>query len=210
MQEITWYFDFISPFAYLQCEQLDRLPPHTKLTAKPVLFAGLLKHWGQLGPAEIPPKRVFMFQYVAWVAQKQNITFKLPPAHPFNPLPSLRLAIALNSKLDAVKSIFRLIWARGQAADDQATLSELAAKLGDTEAIEKTRTQSVKEQLRKNTDEAIANNVFGVPTLIANGRNFWGFDTLDFLLEYLGNSSLFESETMRRAQTLPIGQERRR
>lgn len=51
-----WYFDFISPFAYLQFVRLGELAG-ARLRLRPVLFAGLLQHWGQLGPAEIPAKR---------------------------------------------------------------------------------------------------------------------------------------------------------
>ena len=54
-----WYFDFVSPFAYLQfMAEMPRLRERLDVTCVPVLFAGLLKSWGQLGPAEIPPKRV--------------------------------------------------------------------------------------------------------------------------------------------------------
>jgi len=208
--KITWYFDFISPYAYIQCEQLKRLPPQAKLIVKPVLFAALLKHWGQLGPAEIAPKRVFMFQHIAWEAQQRNIQFKLPPAHPFNPLPALRLAIALHSEFDAVKNIFRHIWAQGNTPDDPTAMSKLATTLGDANAMERTNLQSVKDQLKQNTDEAIANNVFGVPTLTVNGKNFWGSDSLNFLLDYLQKPDLFDNDAMRRAETIPIGQERRR
>jgi len=207
---ITWYFDFISPYAYLQCEQLDKLPANTKLIVKPILFAGLLKHWGQLGPAEIPPKRVFMFQHIVWEAQQKNIEFKLPPVHPFNPLPALRLAIALNSEFDAVKAIFRHVWTHGQAPDDLELMNDLVTQLGDANAMERTSLQSVKDQLKHNTDEAITNNVFGVPTLTVNGKIFWGSDSLNFLLDYLQNPDLFDNDSMRRAQTIPIGQERRR
>src|SRR5689334_10438458 len=81
-----WYFDFISPFAYLQSEQLERLHPYVQIRYRPVLFAGLLKHWGQKGPAEIVPKRQFTFEFALWQAAKLGIPFKMPPAHPFNPL----------------------------------------------------------------------------------------------------------------------------
>ena len=60
MPSANWYFDFISPFAYLQLGRFDELPGDVSVTLKPVLFAGLLKHRGQLGPAVIPPKRTFV------------------------------------------------------------------------------------------------------------------------------------------------------
>ena len=51
-----WYFDYVSPFAYLQLEGFDRLPDDLVIRAKPVLFAGLLGYWEHKGPAEIPAK----------------------------------------------------------------------------------------------------------------------------------------------------------
>ena len=63
MRRVDWYFDFISPYAWLQAERFAQLPPGIELHCKPVLFAGLLEHWGQLGPAEIPTKRVFTYEY---------------------------------------------------------------------------------------------------------------------------------------------------
>ena len=89
-----WYFDFVSPFAYLQSEQLASLAPRITVRYKPVLFAGILGAHGQLGPAEIPAKRAFTYRFVLWQAKRLGIPLKLPHEHPFNPLPLLRLAIA--------------------------------------------------------------------------------------------------------------------
>src|SRR4249920_1307298 len=85
MRNVDWYFDFISPYAWLQAETLDRLPSDAVLACKPVLFAGLLEHWGQLGPAEIPPKRTFTYQYIVWRAHKLGLRACPPSHHPFNP-----------------------------------------------------------------------------------------------------------------------------
>ena len=63
MTEIKWYFDFISPFAYLQMAQFSKLPKSIKIKPIPVVFGGLLANWGQLGPAEIPPKRQFVYRF---------------------------------------------------------------------------------------------------------------------------------------------------
>jgi len=99
MKTADWYFDFISPYAYLQAARLDELAKHANIRARPVLFAGLLNHHGQLGPAEIAPKRKFVFRQSLWTAKHQGIPMKLPPAHPFKPLPPLRLAIAMSCAL---------------------------------------------------------------------------------------------------------------
>ena len=85
MPSANWYFDFISPFAYLQLGRFDELPGDVNVTLKPVLFAGLLKHWGQLGPAEIPPKRTFVYRFFKWHADQRGLPFVMPPSHPAAP-----------------------------------------------------------------------------------------------------------------------------
>src|SRR5512143_3172046 len=112
-----WYFDFVSPFAYLQSEQLASLAPRISIRYKPVLFAGLLGANGQKGPAEIAAKRTFTYRFCLWQARRQGIPFKFPPQHPFNPLPLLRLAIACDSSPAAVHRIFRFVWADGRLPD---------------------------------------------------------------------------------------------
>src|SRR5207253_848663 len=81
-------------FSYLAFPRLVELPPHVQLECVPVLLAGLLKHFGQAGPAEIPSKRRFTYRFVIWRARSMGIPMRMPPAHPFNPLSALRLIIA--------------------------------------------------------------------------------------------------------------------
>jgi 2-hydroxychromene-2-carboxylate isomerase len=59
MRKICWYFDFVSPFSYLQSELLHSLTAYVEIEFKPVPFAGLLNYWDNIGPAEIPPKRTW-------------------------------------------------------------------------------------------------------------------------------------------------------
>ena len=96
MKRITFYLDFISPYAYLAFEQLPQALQGLSYAVdyQPVLFAGLLKHHGQLGPAEMPGKRDWTYRQVLWLAHRHGIPLQLPAAHPFNPLPLLRLALA--------------------------------------------------------------------------------------------------------------------
>ena len=105
MTKAKWYFDFVSPFAYLHLPQFSGLPDELEVIPVPVLFSGLLKHWGQLGPAEIPPKRRFVYRYFKWNADRLDIPFKMPPRHPFNPLPSLRLCLAAGCELDHARAV---------------------------------------------------------------------------------------------------------
>ena len=123
-----WYFDFISPYSYLQSERLESLP--FAVRPRPVLFAGLLQHWGHKGPAEMPSKRVFTYRQVVWIARRDGIALRFPPRHPFNPIKVLRLAIALGCELAAIHAIFRHIWAEGGEVETDAGFAALCEKLG--------------------------------------------------------------------------------
>jgi 2-hydroxychromene-2-carboxylate isomerase len=123
-----WYFDFVSPFSYLQCE---RLQAHAReVRPHPVLFAAILDALGQRGPAEIPAKRRFTYRFVVWQAKAQGVPLRFPHAHPFNPLPLLRLAIACDNRLDAITAIFRFVWRDGRLPDLPIEWAELAERVG--------------------------------------------------------------------------------
>ena len=210
MRNVGWYFDFISPYAWLQAETLERLPTGMVLTCKPVLFAGLLEHWGQLGPAEIPPKRTFTYQYIVWRAHQLGLRACPPPHHPVNPLPLLRLAIVLGDDRAAMLRLFRFVWSEGKLADDPEAWRALIAELGVTDADARITTPEVKAQLRRNGEEAVARGVFGVPTLLIGDALFWGADAIDMAIDYLRGDPLFASDQWRRAAKLPEGRARPR
>jgi 2-hydroxychromene-2-carboxylate isomerase len=201
--QADWYFDVISPYAYLQAEQLWRLDPHLNIRHRPVLFAGLLNHWGQKGPAEIPAKRRFTFRYALWRGTRQGLALKAPPAHPFNPLKLLRLALVLDSTREAVLETFRFVWREGKSADDPRDWAALCRRLGVPDADARIAQPQVKQALRQNVEEAIAAGVFGVPTLIVAGELFWGDDATDMVLDWIAGAPIFASPEMARIETLP-------
>ncbi|NEX63236.1 2-hydroxychromene-2-carboxylate isomerase [Noviherbaspirillum galbum] len=204
---IAWYFDFISPFSYLQSELLPTLPQDVRIDYKPVLFAGLLNHWDNKGPAEIAPKRLWTFEHCAWLAHKHGIPMRPPAHHPFNPLPLLRLCIALGSSAEVVRRLFRFVWREGHLPAEEAHWQALLAELRATTQM--LDSPDVKLQLRNNGEQAIAAGVFGVPTAVVDQRCFWGLDATDMLVAYLGGDPFFGSELLRQAQTLPQGTHRK-
>ena len=198
-----WFFDFVSPFSYLQFKALDRLPDSLKLTLTPVLFAGLLAHWGQKGPAEISPKRVDTYRYCHWYARNSGTPFQMPPAHPFNPLPFLRLAVALDCDPAIVKAIFEYIWAKGKPAHTAEGFLDLASSLGIDDPELLISNTGAKNILRRNTDNAIATGIYGVPTILINEERFWGLDQTQMMLDYLENPQLMEAPEIKRLTDLP-------
>lgn len=203
-----WYFDFISPFAYLQWRRLRRDHPTLVLNPKPLLFAGLLKHWGQLGPAEIPEKRRHTYRLALWQARELGVPFRSPPAHPFNPLPALRLCIAAGADAAAVDAIFAHLWQHGLAGDSAEALEPVAAQLGVADIETAIASDAVKQALNANGQQAIALGVFGVPTLQVGERLFWGNDATGMALAYLADPAGFDDEDMRRVEDLPAAAHR--
>ena len=210
MTKATWYFDFVSPFAYLQSRMLDRFRGKGELVLVPVLFAGLLGHWKNVGPAELPTKRVWTYRYCTWFGRRHGIPFKMPPSHPFNPLKPLRLAIALGSTAEAVGAIFDFIWAEGRDPSSPEEWQALGRHLGVSDPEAAIGAPPVKDALRANTEAAIAAGVFGVPSLVVGGEVFWGVDATDFALDYLANPALLADPEYRRVAALPSAAERKR
>lgn len=207
---IHWYFDVISPFAYLQWPSIRRLAERERISFKPILFAGLLDAHGQLGPAEIPRKRQFTYRHVLWRARRAGVTLNFPPAHPFNPLAALRLCIAAACSAEAIDAVFAHIWREGQALDDDVAIDRLGTRLGIVDAASRCRDAKVKAELQANFDQALAAGVFGVPTLAIDGELFWGEDATDFAMAYLADRRLFEDPAFVHVDQLPSGIQRKR
>ncbi|MDJ0842557.1 MAG: 2-hydroxychromene-2-carboxylate isomerase [Acidobacteriota bacterium] len=205
MTAVDWYFDFISPFAWLQLNAFDRLPEGTVINYKPLLFAGLLGHWEHKGPAEIPAKRVFTYQHTLWLARKAGIAMTVPQNHPFNPLPYLRLAVAAGCTHTDVVKIFRHIWVKGSDPSDEEGFVTLGLELGVEDPVAAVKNPAVKTVLLTNGEEAIERGIFGVPTFYIDGHLFWGYDATDMALDYLNNPQIFFDREMMRAAELPIG-----
>jgi 2-hydroxychromene-2-carboxylate isomerase len=207
MRTALWYFDFVSPFAYICLHRLTELPQDVKIEYRPVLFAGLLGHWGQKGPAEIASKRRYTYRWCNWWAQRLEIPFRFPAGHPFNPLQHLRLAIACGSTPDAVRKIFDSLWTGGDDAASPLAFGALSRALGvDPMQL---GAEEIKNALRNNTEQAAARGVFGVPTFEVDGELFWGADSIEFVSAFLDDPSVLRNGEVQRLDGLPVAAARK-
>lgn len=206
----TWYFDFVSPFAYLQLRKILELRARLDIVPKPIVFGAVLHRHGQLGPAEIAGKREFTYRFVQWQADRDGIPLRFPPAHPFNPLAALRLCIAAGSGWAATSAIFDHVWRAGEAGTNAEELAGVGRACGIDDVAAAIAGGEVKDALRANTDAAIAAGVFGVPTLRIGGELFWGNDASAMVEAYVDDPQLFGSAAYRRIATLPEGVKRTR
>jgi 2-hydroxychromene-2-carboxylate isomerase len=207
---VDWYIDYLSPFVHLQAEDFARQGWPLELRCKPVVFAGLLDHWGQLGPAEIPAKKRFIFRQSLWRAHQMGTPFKGPRLHPFHPIKLLRLSIAINATPQQALEISRFVWRDGHVAEEEADYRQLLERLGVSGVDERIASPEVKAQLHRNGEEAIARGVFGVPTLYADGELFWGADATDMCMAYLNRDPIFSSPDMRAFDSIAVGAQRKR
>ena len=206
MKHITFHLDVVSPYAYLAFEHLPQALEGLSYSVayRPVLFAGLLKHHGQLGPAEIPAKRAWTYRQALWLGRAHAIPMQLPATHPFNPLSHLRLSLATTVDGDisryVAETILRDVWRSGAEAGDAARLAALAAQ---RRLLRDPGSDAVKTQLKSNTDEAIAHGIFGVPAFEVDNRLFWGFDGLGMLRAYLEGDAWFDGPGWHEADQRP-------
>jgi 2-hydroxychromene-2-carboxylate isomerase len=217
MAAIELWFDFISPYAYLAWQRIHPLAAahERELVYRPTLFAALLDHWGQLGPAEIGPKRVFVFKQVLRRAHALGVPLQPPPRHPFNPLLGLRLAcLELDpaTRRSLIDLLFRATWAGGPGIDEPAVVADLLRDAGlDADAlIAAATTPANKRALIDNGEAAIAAGVFGVPTMIADGELFWGDDSVPELDAFLRGEDPVDRDALARWRDLPVGAARAR
>ena len=208
MKTISFYFDPISPYAWLAFAKLPEALAGLSYAViyKPVLFGAVLAHHGQLGPAEIAPKRDWTYRHVSWLAQTHGVGLQFPARHPFNPLGLLRLAVACGGaglpNRYVTEQLFLHVWQGGQDAADPERLQALADKLApprDPNGVQ------VKAQLKSMTDDALAAGLFGVPSMEVDGKMFWGLDALPMLRDYLAGGAWFAGPAWDTAGAVPAG-----
>ena len=206
MKQITFYLDFISPYAYLAFEALPTSLQGLSysVTYQPVFLGGLLKHHGQLGPAEIPDKRDWIYRHVQWLAARQNVALQMPAAHPFNVLPLLRLALACAAAGQpnryVCETLFRHVWVGGGDAVAAARVQQLSQQLAPVRDVSDAE---VKAQLLSQTETAAAAGVFGVPSFAVDSKVFWGLDALPMLRAYLEGDAWFSEPPWNAVRSVP-------
>jgi 2-hydroxychromene-2-carboxylate isomerase len=194
--QVDFWFDPVSPYAYLAFERLPEALVGLSYTVayRPIVFAALLKAHAHKGPAEIEPKRAWTFRQVHWLAHRAAIPIDTPLRHPFNPIALSRLAWATAAEGTTpsrfvCEQVLRHVWRGGADAEDPARHAALVAQLPPRVDP---ASDANKQRLRDATDAALSRGVFGVPTLGVGDRLFWGFDSLDMVAACLRGDAWFE------------------
>ena len=198
MTSIDFWFDPVSPYAYLAFERLPEALTGLsyEVAYRPIVLGALLKHWQHKGPAEIEPKRAWTFRQVHWLAHRHGVPMTTPVRHPFNSLALSRLAWAAapagrTPSRWVCENVLRHVW-RGEGADaeDAERMAALVTRLSPS--LDPTG-ETARAALRASTAEAIDRGMFGVPTIGIGDKLFWGFDSLDMAAALLRGDPWFTS-----------------
>lgn len=210
---VTLFLDPISPYTYFASHLLSDLAKKHNLAVKcvPVLFAGLLTAHSNKGPAEIPAKRRHVFMDCTRNAQLMHLPFKMPPSHPFNPLLALRAMAAMEGhgaekQFQFVKHVVNSCWGQGVDISNAANLIHIADQCGvdGDKLITQTATQdAVKSKLRYNTEHAVEQGIFGVPTVKVDNELFWGSDRIHHVEAYLEGKLKVDHEAFEKMIAIP-------
>lgn len=197
MKHLTFYFDFVSPYAYLAFHQLPHaVAGHSVCVSyRPIVLGALFKHWGHVAPADVPAKRAWVYRQCLWLAQQAGLPMQMPAQHPFYPLTLLRLALACGTDGTVnrwvAETVMAHVWAAGADPNDPARLADLQARLQPARAPSD---PAVQAQLRANTDAAVAAGVFGVPTVVVDDRTYWGLDALPMVSAHLAGQTMPDAD----------------
>ena len=187
---LCFHFDFISPYSYLAWHRLLTFAPaHGLIVApRPTVFAGLLNEHGHKGPGEIEPKRAYMFKDCMRGAALLGVPFEPPATHPFNPLPSLRATLLdtdHDTRSELITRLYAATWAESRDIGSPEVVAAICDEVGVRDALARIQEPSVKKRLLDLGREAIAQGVFGVPTMLVDGELFWGTDSFQHLERFL-------------------------
>jgi 2-hydroxychromene-2-carboxylate isomerase len=187
--KLDFWFDYSCPFAYLGSRRVEALAERMRvpLTYKPLLLGGLFREIGtpqRLFETLVPPKaRHNALDMQRW-ATLYGVPLRMPAEHPMRTVEALRATLVAGCDRRVIDGFFRAYWVEGRPPSDPATMRDVLRAAGhDAEAVRaRIADPSVKEDLKKRTDEALSLGIFGVPSYVVDGDTlYWGQDRAHFV-----------------------------
>jgi 2-hydroxychromene-2-carboxylate isomerase len=186
-KEVEFYFDFISPYAYLAYKKIQSLPKDIKIKYKPVLLGALHNLEGITAPAFIKPKLKHMISDCDLIANKNKSNFIWNSKFPINSLSVMRGYLFINAENRELylNVMFDAYWKDNLDISNEKILKNLLekCKINSIKFFDGIKDLKIKDELKSITQEAHNKGIFGAPTFVVNNKIFWGQDRLEFALE---------------------------
>ena len=188
VKNLEFYFDFGSPASYLAWTQLPKIAEenNANLIMIPMLLGGVFKATGNNSPATIASKGKWMNKDLKRHADMYGVKFVLNEFFPINTLYLMRGALAAK-KLEIfykyVEGIYLGIWVKNLNLGDTDILKNYLEelKINSDRLFELSQNDEVKNELIKNTEEAVKRGVFGAPSIFVGEEMHFGQDRLNFV-----------------------------
>jgi 2-hydroxychromene-2-carboxylate isomerase len=186
MRSFDFWFDYSCPYAYLASTQVARLAERAgaRLVYKPMLLGGVFRAVGtsqrlfaELSPAKAQHNALDMQRW----AELFGVSLTMPAGHPFRTVEALRATLLVDVDPRVVDGFYRAYWVEGRSPSDESTMRDVLGAAGHDASSILARLDSMKEELRRRTDEAIALGIFGAPAFVVGRELYWGQDRLDFV-----------------------------
>ena len=190
IKSFDFYFDFISPYSFLAHKEIKKIENKNslKINYKPILLGGLHNLHGIKAPAFIPAKAKHMIRDCKLIAEKNKIKFKFNSYFPIRSLNLMRGVLVAeedNFKSYYIETIFNAIWRDGLNLNDETIIQKILKNLNVNPKTFFLRSvsSSIKDSLKKRTNEAYEKGIFGAPSFVSNNKIFWGQDRIEFVLD---------------------------
>lgn len=191
-KQVEFFFDVVSPAAYLAWTQLPRIAAETgaKVVWRPMLLGGVFKLSGNRAPLEVPAKGRYIQRDFARYAERYGVPFRLNPHFPLNTVMVMRGAEVYRDTDrfdDYLRAMFEAMWVDGRKLDDAEEVSHVLESVGfdSTEMLARVQSPEIKEKLKASTEEAAERGVFGAPTFFVGDEMWFGQDRLDWIADAL-------------------------
>ena len=189
IKSFDFYFDFVSPYSFLAHKEIRKIEKKNsiKIKYKPILLGGLHNLHGIKAPAFIPAKAKHMIRDCKLIAEKNKISFKFNSYFPIRSLNLMRGVLVAeedNFKNYYIDNIFNSIWQDGLNMNDENIVQKVLKNLNANPKtfLLRSTSSSIKDSLKKITNEAYEKSIFGAPTFVVNNKVFWGQDRIEFAL----------------------------
>ncbi|MBR0695197.1 2-hydroxychromene-2-carboxylate isomerase [Bradyrhizobium lablabi] len=194
---IEFFFDCSSPWTYLAFHNIQPLAKEfgAEIIWRPILVGGIFNTVNPSVYAQretpVPLKARYMLKDLADWARAAGLAIKMPPTvFPVNSVKAMRGCILLGNDrmVPFVRAVFEAYWGEDRDISQDAVLSEICGKVGIDPArfFAGIGDQAIKDQLRVNTEEAVARGGFGSPTIFVDKTDmYFGNDRLPLIREVL-------------------------
>jgi 2-hydroxychromene-2-carboxylate isomerase len=196
---IVFYFDFISPYAYIGSVAIEPLAKRLgrEVEWRPILIGiTILKIMGMKPLPQYPLKGPYLKRDMERLSEWFDVPIRHHGLKGINSLIASRAFLHLRETDDKQakhfgQAIFRRLWVEGKDITQLSDVLEVASAIDiDPNRLEAAlSTDRSTEMLRTEVDAGVEAGVFGVPTFQADGELFWGNDHLWMLEQWLQHHS---------------------